>query len=101
MNPSHEAPNQGLGFWRFVPQILRGFGRPPVVEMLSGLAARIPSSDAQNMALKRLFLFTRQQGNLMAFTDVFLLLRLPFAVFAPLVRLMRRPPPVTAAVDAH
>jgi hypothetical protein len=54
------------------------------------------------MALKYLFLFTRQQGIVMAFADVFLLLGLLFLVFAPLVWFMRRPPPVTGpAPDAH
>jgi DHA2 family multidrug resistance protein len=73
------------------------WARQPVVETLNGLAARIPGSDAQNMALKQLFLFTRQQGIVMAFADVFLLLCLLFVVFAPLVWLMRRPPLVTSA----
>ena len=77
------------------------WARRPVVEMLNGLAARIPTSDAQNMALKQLFMFTRQQGIVMAFADVFMLLALLFAVFAALVWLMRRPPPVTAELSAH
>ena len=79
------------------------WSRRPVMETLNGLAARIPGSDAQNMALKQLFLFTRQQGIVMAFADVFLLLGLLFLVFAPLVWLMRRPPPVSgnAPIDAH
>ncbi len=77
------------------------FARQPVVEALNGLAARIPSSDAQNMALKQLFLYVRQQGIVMAFADVFLLLSLMFLVFAGLVWLMRRPPPVTAEIGAH
>ena len=78
------------------------WSRPAVVETLNGLAARIPGSDAQNMALKQLFLFVRQQGIVMAFADVFLLLCLLFVTFAVLVWFMRRPPPVAAAVaDAH
>jgi hypothetical protein len=48
-----------------------------------------------------LFLFARQQGTVMAFADVFLLLCLMFLVFAALVWLMRRPPPVTAEVGGH
>src|SRR5580700_11165764 len=76
--------------------------RLPVVEALHNFAARMPGSDAQNMALKYLFLFTRQQGIVMGFADVFLLLGLLFLVFAPLVWFMRRPPPVTGpAPDAH
>jgi DHA2 family multidrug resistance protein len=77
------------------------WSRQPVMETLNGLAARIPGSDAQNMALKQLFLFTRQQGTVMAFADVFLLLCLLFAVFAGMVWFMRRPPPMTAAADPH
>ena len=74
-----------------------------MLEALHNFAARIPGSDAQNMALKYLFMFTRQQGIVMAFADVFLLLGLLFLAFAPLVWFMRRPPPVTAAapLDAH
>ena len=77
------------------------WSRRPAVEMLNGLAARIPTSDAQSMALKQLFLFTRQQGIVMAFADVFMLLALMFAIFAALVWLLRRPPPVTAELSAH
>jgi DHA2 family multidrug resistance protein len=77
------------------------WSRRPVTEMLGNLAARIPSSDAQNMALKQLYLFVRQQGIVMAFADVFLLLGLVFLLFAPLVWLMRRPPPANAEVSAH
>jgi DHA2 family multidrug resistance protein len=78
------------------------WSRQPVVEALHNFAARMPGSDAQNMALKYLFLFTRQQGIVMGFADVFLLLGLLFLVFAPLVWFMRRPPPVTGpAPDAH
>ena len=58
------------------------WSRRPAVEMLNNLAARIPTSDAQSMALKQLFLFTRQQGIVMAFADVFMLLALMFAIFA-------------------
>jgi MFS transporter, DHA2 family, multidrug resistance protein len=77
------------------------WARRPVLETLNGLAARSPTSDAQNMALKQLFLFTRLQGIVMAFADVFLLLALMFAAFAALVWLLRRPPPVTAELAAH
>jgi DHA2 family multidrug resistance protein len=77
------------------------WSRRPAVEMLNKLAARISTSDAQNMALKQLFMFTRQQGIVMAFADVFMLLALMFAIFAALVWLLRRPPPVTAELDAH
>ncbi|MBV1696870.1 MAG: DHA2 family efflux MFS transporter permease subunit [Hyphomicrobiales bacterium] len=77
------------------------WSRQPVVEMLNNLAARIPGSDAHDIALKQLFLFVRQQGIVMAFADVFLLLCLLFVAFAPFVWLMRRPPPANAEVAAH
>jgi DHA2 family multidrug resistance protein len=77
------------------------WARQPIVEALNGFAARMPGSDAQNMALKQLYLFTRQQGTVMGFADVFLLLSLLFVAFAALVWLMRRPPPVSAQVGAH
>jgi MFS transporter, DHA2 family, multidrug resistance protein len=81
------------------------WARQPVVEALHNFAARIPGSDAANMALKQLFLFTRLQGLVMAFGDVFLLLCLLFVAFAPLVWLMRKPPPANAELgtvaDAH
>ncbi len=77
------------------------WSRQATVEMLNGFAARIPGSGAQNMALKQLFLFTRQQGIVMAFADVFLLLCLGFAAFAVLVWFMRRPAPLLADAAAH
>jgi MFS transporter, DHA2 family, multidrug resistance protein len=77
------------------------WARQPVMETLNGLAARIPGSDAQNMALKQLFLFTRQQGIVMAFADVFLLLCVLFATFSVFVWFMRRPPPAVGTVAAH
>jgi DHA2 family multidrug resistance protein len=77
------------------------WSRQPVTEALNNLAARIPGSDAQNMALKQLYLFVRQQGIVMAFADVFLMLGLVFLLFAPLVWFMRRPPPANAEVSAH
>jgi MFS transporter, DHA2 family, multidrug resistance protein len=77
------------------------WSRPAVMETLNNMAARLPGSNAQNMALKQLFLFVRQQGIVMAFADVFLLLCAMFAIFAALVWFMRRPPSLTAAADAH
>ena len=77
------------------------WSRPAVMATLNGLAARFPGSDAQNMALKQLFLLTRQQGIVMAFADVFLLLAIVFVGFAGLAVLMRRPAPVGAAAGGH
>jgi MFS transporter, DHA2 family, multidrug resistance protein len=77
------------------------WSRRPVVEMLDGLAAHIPGSDAQAMALKQLFMIVHQQGVVMAFADVFLVLCLLFAAFAPLVTMMRRPASDAADVAGH
>jgi MFS transporter, DHA2 family, multidrug resistance protein len=77
------------------------WSRRPVVEMLDGLAGHMPGSDAQAMALKQLFMMVHQQGVVMAFADVFLVLCLLFAAFAPLVTMMRRPAPDAAEVAAH
>ena len=66
------------------------WARRPVVETLNNFAARIPGSDAQNMALKQLFLFVRQQATVLAFADVFLLLCL--CSRSPGCVLMRRRP---------
>jgi DHA2 family multidrug resistance protein len=77
------------------------WSRQPVVETLNGLAARIPGSDAQAMALKQLYLFVRQQGTVMAFADLFLLLSVLYIAFAGLVILMRRPAPAAGAAGGH
>jgi MFS transporter, DHA2 family, multidrug resistance protein len=77
------------------------WARRPVMEALTGFAARMPGSNADNMALKQLFLFVRQQGTVMGFADVFLMLSLLFGGFACLVFLLRRPAKVGAPTDAH
>jgi MFS transporter, DHA2 family, multidrug resistance protein len=77
------------------------WARRPVMEALTGFAARMPGSNADNMALKELYLFVRQQGTVMGFADVFLMLCLLFGSFACLVFLLRRPPMVGAPSDAH
>jgi DHA2 family multidrug resistance protein len=77
------------------------WSRRPVMDALNGFAARMPGSDASNMALKQLFLFARLQGTVLAFADVFLLLSLMFVTFAALVWLLRRPAQLSAAADAH
>jgi len=61
------------------------WARRPVLEVLAGFAARMPGSNAPDMALKQLFLFVRQQGRVMAFADVFLLLFLLFGGWVPRV----------------
>ncbi len=77
------------------------WSRLPALETLNGLASRIPGSDAQQMALKQVFLLVRQQGTVMGFADVFLLLCLLYVVFAGLIALMRRPEPVAAGAGGH
>jgi MFS transporter, DHA2 family, multidrug resistance protein len=77
------------------------WSRQPVMEALNGLTGRMPGSDAQSMALKQLFMLVHQQGVVMAFADVFLLLALVFAVFAPLAVMMRRPAADTAGAAGH
>jgi DHA2 family multidrug resistance protein len=78
------------------------WSRQPVREVLNGLAARMPGSDAQTMAIKQLFLMVHQQGVVMAFADVFVLLCVLYAAFAWLAVLMRRPDPAAAgAAAAH
>ena len=72
------------------------WSRQPALETLTALASRIPGSDAQNMALKQLYQLVHQQGVVMAFADVFLLLSLLYVAFAGLTVLMRRPAPMAA-----
>ena len=77
------------------------WSRQPVMEALQGMTARMPGSDAHTMALKQLFMLVHQQGVVMAFADVFLLLALLFAVFAPLAIMLRRPAPDAAGAAGH
>jgi DHA2 family multidrug resistance protein len=53
------------------------------------------------MALKQLYQLVHQQGVVMAFADVFLLLSLLYVGFAWLTVLMRRPAPVPASAGGH
>ena len=71
-----------------------------MLETLNNIAAAMPGSDAHNMALKELFMIVHQQGTVMAFADVFLLLALLYAAFTPLVAMMRRPAPAAAGAAA-
>ena len=60
------------------------WSRGPATEMLTNLTAHFQSfgSDAPSMALRQLTLITRQQGVVMGFADVFLLLALLFVAFS-------------------
>jgi MFS transporter, DHA2 family, multidrug resistance protein len=77
------------------------WSRLPAVEMLSNLKTRMPGSDAQSMALKQLYMLVHQQGVVMAFADVFLLLCVLYVVFAGMIVLMRKPDPVAAGAGGH
>jgi DHA2 family multidrug resistance protein len=79
------------------------WSRGPATETLATLTQRFSSFgvDAQTMALKQLMAMARQQGTVMAFGDVFLLLAILFVAFAALVLVMRRPPDQAQAVSEH
>jgi DHA2 family multidrug resistance protein len=64
----------------------------PAVERLDQLAQRFQEqSDAPTMALKQLMQTAHQQGLVMAFADVFLMLTAIFVVLAGLALLLRKP----------
>jgi DHA2 family multidrug resistance protein len=79
------------------------WARQPAQEMLNTLTARFHDfgGDAQAMAMKQLLLLTRQQGIVMAFADVFLMLAVLFLAFGALAFVMRRPQPAAAAAAGH
>jgi MFS transporter, DHA2 family, multidrug resistance protein len=79
------------------------WSRQPAQEMLNNLTTRFQSfgSDAQTMALKQLMGLVRQQGIVMAFADVFLMLAILFVLFGALALLMRRPAVPAGAVAGH
>ncbi|SJZ54109.1 drug resistance transporter, EmrB/QacA subfamily [Enhydrobacter aerosaccus] len=68
------------------------WAHPPALERLDQLTQRLQDyPDAATMALKLLTQITHQQGVVMAFADVFLLLTLIFVALAGLTLLLRRP----------
>jgi MFS transporter, DHA2 family, multidrug resistance protein len=71
--------------------------------MLTNLAARFQDfgSDAQTMALRQLMGLTRQQGTVMAFADVFLMLAVLFVLFGALAVVMRRPAAAPGVAAGH
>jgi MFS transporter, DHA2 family, multidrug resistance protein len=77
------------------------WSRLPATEALNGFASRMPGSDAQSMALQQMFQLVHQQGVVMAFADVFLLLCLLYVAFAGMIVLMRKPDPVGAGAGGH
>ncbi len=80
-----------------------GWGRQPAQEMLTKLTAHFQDfgGDAQTMALRQLMGLARQQGVVMAFADVFLMLAVLFAAFGALAVVMRRPAAIPAAAGGH
>jgi DHA2 family multidrug resistance protein len=77
--------------------------RPAALEMLNNLTQRFSSygSDAQQMALKQLNAIVHQQGVVMAFADVFLMLTVLFVALAALALVIKRPPAMAAAASGH
>ncbi len=79
------------------------WSRQPALETLNMLMQRFSSygSDAQAMALKQLNQIVHQQGVVMAFADVFLVLTFLFVGLAVLAMFMKRPPALGAAEGGH
>jgi DHA2 family multidrug resistance protein len=79
------------------------WSRQPAQEMLTNLTARFQNfgGDAQTMALRQLMRLARQQGTVMAFADVFLMLAVLFVLFGALALLMRRPAAPAGAAAGH
>ena len=79
------------------------WARQPAQEMLTNLTARFHDfgADAQTMAIKQLMGLTRQQGIVMAFADVFLMLAVLFVAFAALAIVLRRPPALPEGAAGH
>ena len=78
------------------------WSRQPALEMLNAMTQRFSSfgSDAQAMALKQIYNLTHQQGVVMAFADVFLVLTFLFVGLAVLSLLIKRPMQAPPS-DAH
>jgi DHA2 family multidrug resistance protein len=78
------------------------WARPPAVERLDALTRHFQgNSDAATMALKQLFRMTHQQGLVMAFADVFLMLTVIFVALAGLALLLHKPTMPGGATGGH
>jgi hypothetical protein len=75
----------------------------PAQEALANLTARFHDfgSNAQSMAIRQLMMIARQQGIVMAFADVFLMLAIGFVLFGVLALLMRRQAAPAGAAAGH
>jgi MFS transporter, DHA2 family, multidrug resistance protein len=71
------------------------WSRGPAMETLANMTAKFQALgtgvDAQGMALKKLTSLARQQGTVMGFADVFLMLTIVFVALAALGIVMKRP----------
>jgi DHA2 family multidrug resistance protein len=79
------------------------WSRQPALETLNSFVQRFSSygGDAQAMALKQLNKIVHQQGVVMAFADVFLVLTFLFVGLAVLALVMKRPAAAGAAGGGH
>ena len=77
------------------------WSRPTALERLDSLTRHFQGSDAPQMALKQLFQLTHQQGLVMAFADVFLVLTAIFVALAGLALLMHKPTASGGAGGGH
>src|SRR5262245_23636306 len=79
------------------------WSNPAALEALDKLTTRFQAygSDAHAMALKQLYMMTHQQGVVMAFADVFLLLTLLFVGLGVLAVVMKKPAQVDATAGGH
>jgi DHA2 family multidrug resistance protein len=78
------------------------WARRPALERLDALTRHFQGNgDAPGMALKQLMLMTHQQGLVMAFADVFLMLTLIFVALAGLALLLHKPASPSGAAGGH
>jgi DHA2 family multidrug resistance protein len=79
------------------------WARQPAQEMLTNMTTRFHDfgGDAQAMAIKQMMMLTRQQGIVMAFADVFLMLAALFVAFAALAVILRRPAALAGGAEGH
>jgi DHA2 family multidrug resistance protein len=79
------------------------WSRPAAMEMLNTLTAKFHDfgADAPTMALKQLMMITRQQGTVMGFADVFVMLTVLFVALAAFAVVMKKPVPLAAGAGGH
>jgi DHA2 family multidrug resistance protein len=78
------------------------WSNPAALDRLNQLTQHFQgNSDAAQMALKQLFQMTHQQGLVMAFADVFLVLTAIFVALAGLALFMHKPTTAGGAGEGH